>query len=1368
MADTTTILSRLISALTSQDPTWDVVPGTAEYKILEAVAQELAVAANNNTLQNYSFDITTKSGSQLDDFCALFGIFRSQGKRASGNATFSTASTGLTGGTLTINNATGGSFSASYNGQTASSLAYNISNGTLQTQLSSILPVRTVVNVTYSSPTYTITIVPSLPAGMLTFDTSGVTGVSGTLNTSWSPSGGATANYEIPLGTQIYAPSAATGTVPIYYQTTASSALPQYGTQVQVPIQAVLTGSNGNITAGTISALATALAGVTQVTNSALTGGSDAETDDQLRQRWQNTVFKNLSGTEDQFRALALSNPGTSRVKVLGPQEQNVEDLQIQTTLQMSAKYDGTMQPSTNFGATNTFNLYFQVETLATWTVSGSGVSSVVTFTIPSGQTSSGIYIGMNVYSFTFPISLTYGLYVSNIVVNSDGSTTVTALQLGGATQTIASNSATPTNVTFCVPVLSSGSSFDATTTIYSIQNKLNTTATGPIISDLSQLITLTPTYNSSNLSITATGGSYKITYVDSTGTSHTSSNITSGTFSTAASLKTALDLLLAYDGYKSVVTIGSASSPYTYTVDFYSVYTSYPVDISTINNNLSFNFASLSGTGAGGLWTIPTGLSGTLAQLATCNIQFSKPSTTDLSLIAGRIDSTATSGYPGTPNHVSDAGAILSDLQGSPSNYTYIYGCGIPVNTYISNLLGAGPYTGYVTSQNATIGLGGTGVQLLFTGANNPYSITSSVSNSNSLLSSITTTVSDAIYIYPQGIESLRSSLSSSSTQQTASYSTDYSYKVSSTISTTVTSVSASTYATYYQWTFTASNNFIAGQKITTTGSAVSAYNGTFTVFAANSTAFVVCGANNPGSTSTPFQATGAENSYLTLTIQNGNNYPWLYPGNIPVLTYYLVLDASRNVPSSIGIQTNYVDVIVDGSTQQLITEDVVMNATNTTNLTPGSSGVFNASNSTKWVLGDKITNPPIGDLFYIFSQQPVIQPWFGVYPQKLTLSQPGGNHTGLQAYGGPIGGSDPVVPNVTTVTTSPTMTVGNRSMYPIYYKEWLYLPEAFTSTSPVGYTTVASYSQTGNSITAADTPNNANVYQNVMFTSDIYPIYDNTINQGSTLAINGIGIRQNNHYRNITCTTNTASATILDASASNADLGKMVTDNPSGTTYIKDSTRVISVVPGVSFTMSKTGASSSGSAAVRIADFVNTPTISTGDLIFGLQYYVDSDVVAIDNLIQQQRLVGVSTLTHLANTNYLLINLVAVLSSSADIASVNTSLNTQFSNYLNSLPFGEPVQVSSLIRIAISTSGVLNARIANDNDNSAYYGIQEVTPYTYYDSIQEISQGGASAVDFRDILIKQTYTGDVILGSDNLPVLFSTNLYNRSQSDF
>lgn len=93
MADAGMVLARLQAALSVYDASWDVSAGSATYKILESVAQEISIANNNSVLQTYSYDVNTKSGQQLDVFCNLFGVYRQLGKRASGTVTFSTTGT---------------------------------------------------------------------------------------------------------------------------------------------------------------------------------------------------------------------------------------------------------------------------------------------------------------------------------------------------------------------------------------------------------------------------------------------------------------------------------------------------------------------------------------------------------------------------------------------------------------------------------------------------------------------------------------------------------------------------------------------------------------------------------------------------------------------------------------------------------------------------------------------------------------------------------------------------------------------------------------------------------------------------------------------------------------------------------------------------------------------------------------------------------------------------------------------------------------------------------------------------------------------------------------------------------------------------
>jgi uncharacterized phage protein gp47/JayE len=67
---------------------------------------------------------------------------------------------------------------------------------------------------------------------------------------------------------------------------------------VSVPIQAVVAGSAGNVQAGAITLLATAIPGVDTVTNAApLAGGLDAESDPALRTRFSSYLASRLRGT---------------------------------------------------------------------------------------------------------------------------------------------------------------------------------------------------------------------------------------------------------------------------------------------------------------------------------------------------------------------------------------------------------------------------------------------------------------------------------------------------------------------------------------------------------------------------------------------------------------------------------------------------------------------------------------------------------------------------------------------------------------------------------------------------------------------------------------------------------------------------------------------------------------------------------------------------------------------------------------------------------------------------------------------------------------------------------------------------------------
>lgn len=142
----------------------------------------------------------------------------------------------------------------------------------------------------------------------------------------------------IPYGTQFMKQSDAT-TVSVVFQTTAYCELAEGVLSAEIGVVAAVPGSIGNVPARSIT-YATSISGYVTVFNENPTsGGRDAESDEQLRQRFLSTVFRNVSGTKDQLVALALANEQVSRANLIG-QESRFSEI-VQTVS------EGAGQPTT-------------------------------------------------------------------------------------------------------------------------------------------------------------------------------------------------------------------------------------------------------------------------------------------------------------------------------------------------------------------------------------------------------------------------------------------------------------------------------------------------------------------------------------------------------------------------------------------------------------------------------------------------------------------------------------------------------------------------------------------------------------------------------------------------------------------------------------------------------------------------------------------------------------------------------------------------------------------------------------------------------------------------------------------------------------
>lgn len=128
----------------------------------------------------------------------------------------------------------------------------------------------------------------------------------------------------IPAGTQVATSAGVvvSTVVPVYL---ASGDL-----QVSAPAMALEGGTNGNVSVASLTIMKTAVAGVSIVTNVvAFTGGTDEESDEHLRKRFKETVFRNMAGTESMFMGIALDDPSVIQANVVGATKRFRERIQL-------------------------------------------------------------------------------------------------------------------------------------------------------------------------------------------------------------------------------------------------------------------------------------------------------------------------------------------------------------------------------------------------------------------------------------------------------------------------------------------------------------------------------------------------------------------------------------------------------------------------------------------------------------------------------------------------------------------------------------------------------------------------------------------------------------------------------------------------------------------------------------------------------------------------------------------------------------------------------------------------------------------------------------------------------------------------------
>jgi uncharacterized phage protein gp47/JayE len=131
--------------------------------------------------------------------------------------------------------------------------------------------------------------------------------------------GPSTTDFTFNIGTQFYTQPGLAGTTTLYFSSTASGVLVAGDMSCDLPVQCTTVGSNGNLPPNSISYLGDIIGGSTVSNLTAMYGGVDNETDQELRQRFKDTLLRSVAGTADWYEALCQQNNNVSRVKVFGP-----------------------------------------------------------------------------------------------------------------------------------------------------------------------------------------------------------------------------------------------------------------------------------------------------------------------------------------------------------------------------------------------------------------------------------------------------------------------------------------------------------------------------------------------------------------------------------------------------------------------------------------------------------------------------------------------------------------------------------------------------------------------------------------------------------------------------------------------------------------------------------------------------------------------------------------------------------------------------------------------------------------------------------------------------------------------------------------
>lgn len=230
---------------------------------------------------------------------------------------------------------------------------------------------------------------------------------SGTVTVTFNTA--AVQSYIINPGTQFFVSATSTSST-VTFNSTTTVAFNVGDNSAVVPLQCAIVGTVGNVSAGSIANFTSGQSFSTVTNIEPFSGGSDDETDEQLRARFKKTILRNITGTADFYTAICLqiasngnsSSSGVSRVNIIGPVSKATTQIQtgsIGTPVTIPGKNISYVWPGGDSVSENAG----QIPTVAANVVTTAGNTSI---TAPAGTFNNNI-TGSFVYGVGIPAGTT-------------------------------------------------------------------------------------------------------------------------------------------------------------------------------------------------------------------------------------------------------------------------------------------------------------------------------------------------------------------------------------------------------------------------------------------------------------------------------------------------------------------------------------------------------------------------------------------------------------------------------------------------------------------------------------------------------------------------------------------------------------------------------------------------------------------------------------------------------------------------------------------------------------------------------------------------------------------------------------------------